>query len=268
VEMGFDGVVLAYTLDQLLENLGKAVFITYFVIFCGCILLLISFIRFLHHHERYHLHQDVHSSEHFEYNDADVRPTVDIVGTTAAVEARKRNYFARFVDLCYEKLPLKNEVWRQMVLCIVYPLLAGMIGSITLLSAKIIAEIVKSAALGNPEFAKFSTYFFLFLVVALGASQIHVLNLGLRKFDQIVVIPVFSVALETFSIIIGILYFEEYRNFDVTQSLLFPVAIAITFLGVYITAKGQKEQDEHEENSRYAEAASIATINGAIEFKE
>jgi glucose uptake protein GlcU len=144
-----------------------------------------------------------------------------------------------------------------------------MLGSITLLSAKIIAEIVKSASLGNPEFSKFSTYFFIFLIFALGAAQIHVLNLGLRKFDQIVVIPVFSVSLETFSILVGILYFEEYRNFSLTQALLFPVAIAITFIGVYITAKGQKEQDEQDENSKYiADAVPMPVDNQGIEVKE
>jgi hypothetical protein len=134
----------------------------------------------------------------------------------------------------------------QTLLCILYPSLAGMIGSITLLSAKFFAEIVKSLFKGNNEFTKFPVYLSGILVLSLGALQIHILNLGLKRFDQIIVIPAFSVVLEIFSIIIGIIYFQQYSNFDLAQSIMFPASIAFTFIGVYMIAKGKKEQQKEQ----------------------
>jgi arginine exporter protein ArgO len=121
-----------------------------------------------------------------------------------------------------------------------------MIGSITLLSAKFFAEIVKSLFKGNNEFTKFPVYLSGILVLSLGALQIHILNLGLKRFDQIIVIPAFSVVLEIFSIIIGIIYFQQYSNFDLAQSIMFPASIAFTFIGVYMIAKGKKEQQKEQ----------------------
>eukprot|EP00475_Leptophrys_vorax_P043001 TRINITY_DN8143_c0_g1_i1.p1 TRINITY_DN8143_c0_g1~~TRINITY_DN8143_c0_g1_i1.p1 ORF type:complete len:394 (-),score=74.15 TRINITY_DN8143_c0_g1_i1:101-1282(-) len=130
----------------------------------------------------------------------------------------------------------------KIALCIAYPTLSGMIGSMTLLSAKIASELVKSTIRGSNEFGKFETYIFLFFVCVLGPTQVHVLNLGLKYFDQLVIIPTFSVALEIFSIAISIVFFKEASRFDPVQAVVFPLAILVTCTGVYVTAEAQRRQ--------------------------
>lgn len=70
--------------------------------------------------------------------------------------------------------------------------------------------------------------------------QIYFINLSLQHVDQLIVVPTFSVVLEVFSIIEGIIYFKEYEDFSWIQFFMFPLSILVTFLGVYLTTMGQR----------------------------
>jgi energy-converting hydrogenase Eha subunit C len=238
-----DHVEQTHDLQYFLHQMQRPLFLTYFFVLIMGISSVVYSIRVLEdldfNHELLMAQEELAPPAHS--INADNQEFSEEVNSEIILgslrEAKHNLCVARMMLNC--GLLWNCTVWRKRVLSVVYPLLAGMIGSITLLSAKGAADVVKS---GN-DFGQVATYMFFLLVLILGPTQIHVLNLGLKKFDQIVVIPVFTVALESFSVIISIIFFEEYFYFNLYQSIFFPVSILVTYIGVYLTAIGQKTRD-------------------------
>jgi len=192
-------------------------------------------------------------SERYSINSVTVEEALNI----SIVDVRRTSLVARSFLFC--GLTWNNSLWRKRMLSALYPLLAGMIGSITLLSAKAAAEMVSEASTGHSEFSKGSAYLFFAIVGILGAIQIHILNLGLKKFDQIVVIPVFTVSLETFSVVISVIFFQDYLFFTIFQSIFFPLSILVTYIGVYVTAVGQSNRDSEPLSSTHGSTTDMET---------
>jgi hypothetical protein len=62
----------------------------------------------------------------------------------------------------------------------------------------------------------------------------------LRNYEQLLVVPAFAVSLETFNIITGLLFFQEFRGgFPLLHCIFFPLAIVTTFVGVIIITMGR-----------------------------
>eukprot|EP01006_Ploeotia_vitrea_P045567 TRINITY_DN66953_c8_g2_i3.p1 TRINITY_DN66953_c8_g2~~TRINITY_DN66953_c8_g2_i3.p1 ORF type:complete len:651 (+),score=298.78 TRINITY_DN66953_c8_g2_i3:176-2128(+) len=134
----------------------------------------------------------------------------------------------------------RPEVEVQLFLSFAYPAFSGLVGSVTVLLAKIGAELLKSSFEGHNQFVYPSTWVICGGALVSGATQIHWINLGLKKFDQLVVVPAFFVVYTTFSIIGGAVFFEELAHFSTTEWVLFPVGTCITFCGVYLLSTSSK----------------------------
>jgi len=125
-----------------------------------------------------------------------------------------------------------------LFLSIAYPLAAGMVGSFTALFAKIAINLITA-----PDgYTHISSYIFLVFVFPLGAFQIHLLNLGLNRYDQLLIVPVFAVSLELFTICAGLVFLEEFGTLNIWQKAFFPVAVFMTFFGVIVITKGQRKK--------------------------
>lgn len=122
---------------------------------------------------------------------------------------------------------------------IIYPTMAGMLAAFTQLFTKVTSELIKDTINGQNEFVHFEIYLLIAGILAVGISQIHVLNMGLRCYDQLVVVPTFMVALEIFSVITGLIFFRGFQEFSTLQAVMFPFAILLNFFGVAVTVYGR-----------------------------
>lgn len=89
-----------------------------------------------------------------------------------------------------------------------YPVFAAGIASCTTLFAKCAIELVKASVNGYPAFTHVETYMLLAAVPVFGVTQIYFLNIGMQRFDQLLVIPLFVITLELFNIIGGGIFFQ------------------------------------------------------------
>lgn len=70
--------------------------------------------------------------------------------------------------------------------------------------------------------------------------QLHWLNLGLRKYDQLIVIPAYLVCYTTFSILGGAFYFREFESYSTEGYIFFPLGTrkyTLTQLAVCLVSK-------------------------------
>ncbi len=65
-------------------------------------------------------------------------------------------------------------------------------------------------------------------------SQIHWLAKALQNFDAVFIVPVFQCSFITFASIGGGIYFQEFWNFSLVQSIGFPMSIATVVGGVLL----------------------------------
>lgn len=149
-------------------------------------------------------------------------------------------------------------------LSIAYPFYAGTIGSITQILAKCTSELIKATGHGYPSFAKVQTYLIIISTISLAAHQVHWINLSLKRFDQLVVVPVFAVALESFNVIGGGIFFQELTGFTIVQAIMFPIAIVISYTGVLIITMGNHKKRSKPDNLQ----SSRADVRQSSEYEE
>jgi len=65
----------------------------------------------------------------------------------------------------------------------------------------------------------------------------RMLNEGLSKADALVIVPVYQVCWVTMNTIVGMIYFEDYKEMIPWHTALFLIGVAITLVGVFLLSK-------------------------------
>ncbi|KAF0688255.1 Aste57867_20125 [Aphanomyces stellatus] len=124
-----------------------------------------------------------------------------------------------------------------------YAGLAGTFGAQSVMFAKSTGELIKQSARGDNQFTKVLTYVIILGMVLTISLQTHCLSLGLKYFDALYIVPVFQCFFISFSVIGGAVYFQEFKNFDTTQWIVFPVGVLITIAGVIVLSSREMQHD-------------------------
>ncbi|OQS02693.1 hypothetical protein THRCLA_04950 [Thraustotheca clavata] len=124
-----------------------------------------------------------------------------------------------------------------------YAGLAGVFGAQSVMFAKSTGELIKQSAAGDNQFDKGLTYVILFCMITTISLQTHLLSLGLKYFDALYIVPVFQCFFITFSVLGGAVYFEEFKDYNVTQYICFPLGVFITIYGVWVLSSREMEHD-------------------------
>ncbi|EQB61629.1 nucleotide-sugar transporter [Vairimorpha apis BRL 01] len=77
----------------------------------------------------------------------------------------------------------------------------------------------------------FISYFFIFTLCICTFGQIYWLNKGLKRFDALLVVPLFHITWTLLSIITAGIYFQEFEKYDWEQFRSFLLGILIIFIG-------------------------------------
>lgn len=132
-----------------------------------------------------------------------------------------------------------NELYH--VIC--YGGIAGSFGGQSVLLAKSVVELIKTALWGSGTmnaFKHYETYVMIGGLATCLICQITTLNGGLERFDALVMVPVYQSFWILTSVLGGIIYFEEYISMTPFQALMFTAGSSITLFGIYYLLAGQK----------------------------
>ncbi|ETV81337.1 hypothetical protein H257_05884 [Aphanomyces astaci] len=124
-----------------------------------------------------------------------------------------------------------------------YAGLAGVFGAQSVMFAKSSGELLKQTLRGDNQFDKFLTYVIIVALVITISLETHCLSLGLKYFDALYIVPVFQCFFITFSVIGGAVYFEEFKDFTMTQWIVFPIGVLITIAGVIVLSSRDMAHD-------------------------
>ncbi|CAI5735038.1 unnamed protein product [Peronospora destructor] len=118
--------------------------------------------------------------------------------------------------------------------------ISGTIGGQSVLLAKCVVELISSTVSGNNQFMYFGTYVLCAGMAMTLLTQTHTLNLATMTGDTMSSYPVFQGFWITMSNISGVVFFQQAHNFTKTQGIMFPTAILLVALGIYLVSKHQK----------------------------
>ncbi|CAH0487157.1 unnamed protein product [Peronospora farinosa] len=118
--------------------------------------------------------------------------------------------------------------------------ISGTIGGQSVLLAKCVVELISSTVSGNNQFLYFGTYVLWLGMAVTLLTQTHTLNLATMTGDTMSSYPVFQGFWITMSNISGVVFFQQAHNFTKTQGIMFPTAILLVALGIYLVSKHQK----------------------------
>ncbi|KAF9429692.1 NIPA-like protein 3 [Podila epigama] len=136
------------------------------------------------------------------------------------------------------KLIRRNSPLLRFCLPLAYASLGGMMASYTVLFAKsLINLLVTSIFDGDNQFTSFLAWVILIVTVVTAVSQVYWINMGLKKYDALLQVPVFFTVWVLLDIVGGGVYYDEFANFTAKQYVLFSLGVLIVFFGVALLAK-------------------------------
>ncbi|CAG8542318.1 13687_t:CDS:2 [Gigaspora margarita] len=141
-----------------------------------------------------------------------------------------------------------KDVRERILLPIAYAILASSMATMTTLFAKSLFH-------NHNQFTYFLSWIILIVTVTTAFGQVYWLNMGLRKYDALIQVPIFFCNWTVFDIIGGGIYYDEFRNYGIEEYVMFIVGVLLIFFGVGILSKrlANLSKEEEELNERQKE---------------
>ncbi|KAF9026798.1 hypothetical protein BGZ52_005686, partial [Haplosporangium bisporale] len=136
------------------------------------------------------------------------------------------------------KLIRRDSPLLRFCLPLSYAALGGMMASYTVLFAKsLINLLVTSIFDGQNQFTSVLAWVILVVTVVTAVSQVYWINMGLKKYDALLQVPVFFTIWVLLDIVGGGIYYGEFDGFTPQKYVLFCLGVLIVFFGVALLAK-------------------------------
>jgi hypothetical protein len=115
-----------------------------------------------------------------------------------------------------------------------YGFVAGGFGALQTVFFKAVGVLFKSSVVdkaGSPWGSPYP-YIFGIITIVLAIAQLSYLNMGMARYDAVLVFPIYNAMFVLLSVLFGSLYYDEFSNFVTWQLVVFPVGITITLAGI------------------------------------
>lgn len=90
------------------------------------------------------------------------------------------------------------------------------------------------------EFKYVGTWVVVIITLVFLVIQLYFLNMGLAKHESITIIPIYQGLFLLHTMLVGGIYFNEFESLDSLSSVMFPIGMAITVVGLFILTSREK----------------------------
>jgi len=144
-----------------------------------------------------------------------------------------------------------------------YGAAAGAVGAQSVLFAKITSELVREGFL--TMFARYETYIVLFMLGFTIFLQIKWLNQGLQRFDALYMVPVFQAFWIVFSVISGLVVYDEAKDMTETSAFMFSIGVIVTVGGVWSLSQ---RRESRASSTAQDESAPESTVFSSLSHQD
>jgi len=158
------------------------------------------------------------------------------------LDPNRASYYDDIKENKDEKVWIKEEVMHPYT----YAALAGIVGGLSVLLAKCVAELVKVTIEGDSsQFRNPVSWVLVFVLLLTCAAQVHWINQGLERYDSFYIVPMFHVHWNVWSIMGGIVFFDEFQTFTATNYALFLLGVTCILVGVAYLSQREMQNQTH-----------------------
>lgn len=141
---------------------------------------------------------------------------------------------------------IKDEVFHPYC----FAALAGIVGGLSVLLAKCVAELIKVTISGDTtQFKNPVSWLFCFLLIVTCMAQVHWINQGLERYDSFYIVPMFHVHWNIWSILGGIIFFGEFQSFTAINYGLFLLGVTCILVGVAFLSQREMNNQLYEQDA-------------------
>jgi hypothetical protein len=116
----------------------------------------------------------------------------------------------------------------------VYPVLSGCCSSSVSLLVKCLIMIIRQSVSSHHYFFCLKeTWIFLVLIIFCAASQLVWFNVGLKRYDASIQVPIFHITYTICAVLYGMAYFQEGSDLSLLSILGFILGVLITCVGSF-----------------------------------
>mmetsp|Transcript_29842 Transcript_29842/g.65998 ORF Transcript_29842/g.65998 Transcript_29842/m.65998 type:complete len:724 (-) Transcript_29842:358-2529(-) len=158
--------------------------------------------------------------------------------------------------------PGKENSFFVQLLPVAYSIFSALLGTQSVLFSKSLSVLLRETISGTNQLGNWYTWVTLICFLISAGFWVTRLNKGLRMFPALIIVPLMQIAWTLFSIISGMIYFEEYKTFTTLSACMFALGVTIVFLGVYLlTRNGQKQLKKGYEQMEDASEQKVEMTN-------
>jgi len=119
-------------------------------------------------------------------------------------------------------------------MAVIYAVISALYGTLSVVFAKLLAELLDLQAQGISIFTHWFTYITLLSWLLLMSFWLVRLNNALKYYNPLIIIPLLQVNFIFFAIISGGIYFQEFNYMEAGQTVGFIIGIIFMFSGIYL----------------------------------
>merc|ERR1719272_946578 len=149
------------------------------------------------------------------------------------------------------------------VLPVLYALSSSMIGSISVLQAKCISELLETLSGGTNIWDSGMTYLVIGLFLSTVIFWLFRLNAALAKYDALFIIPAIQAGYIFWATLSAGMYFQEFDCLEAYQLALFAIGICIMFAGLYVLSAESAKVAKRSDDADASAAAEPTLANGS-----
>ena len=170
----------------------------------------------------------------------------------------------------FEKLNLPESSFNYKLIRFGYGSLSGLLGGQSVLFAKLVIELLKTSIFGKSQnieymcFADYRFYIYLAIMISVLVLQMKILNIGLKHFDSLIIIPLMITFYNVFGIIGGGVYYQDFQDFQTMNFIMFPCGVVVSFFGIYLLATTSGKNKSESSNDELDSRRSIFRLSVSI----
>ncbi|CAG8545789.1 4315_t:CDS:2 [Acaulospora morrowiae] len=144
---------------------------------------------------------------------------------------------------------IKRRGFREkFLLPIAYAVLASSMATLTTLFAKSLINLLTQTFVHQDnQFNNLLSWIILLVTSVTAVGQVYWLNIGLKKYDALIQVPIFFCNWSLYDIIGGGIYYDEFKNFTTIKYLEFALGVMMIFFGVVLLSKRLAKLTKEEE---------------------
>ena len=117
--------------------------------------------------------------------------------------------------------------------------------------------LILDSAKGEQQFQYGFTWVVVVCLLICAIGQVHILNLGLKECDQLVMIPQYFVFNLLLTVVSGLVFYQRLNDFDgVADSSIFVTSLIIIMLGVFFLTRGDHQRQQTEKRNSFLNASN------------